>query len=68
MYMLLNVYAIGTTCFSECLIPYDNWKTLIFIQVYRYYEVSFNRHVFAFFQASVLKSLISSPLSQLSPR
>ena len=68
MYMLLNVYAIGTTCFSECLIPYDNWKTLIFIQVCRYCKVCFNRHVLAFFQASVLKSFILSPLSQLSPQ
>ena len=32
----------------------DNWKTLLFITVYRY---SSNRHVVAFFEASVLKEV-----------
>ena len=45
-------------------IPCDNWKTLFFIQIYRYQEVSYNGHVAAFFETSVLKEIrILYPLS-----
>ena len=37
--------------------PYDNWKTLFFIKIYRYPEVLFNGHVLAFFEASDLKEV-----------
>ena len=35
----------------------DNSKTLFFIQIYFYLEVSYNRHVAAFFETSVLKEV-----------
>ena len=45
-------------------IPCDNWKTLFFIQIYRYLEVCYNRHVGEFFETSVLKEVrIFYPLS-----
>ena len=45
-------------------IPYDNWKTLFFMQIYRKPVVWCNRHVVAFFEASVLKEVrILYPLS-----
>ena len=30
----------------------DNWKILLFIKVYSYSDVAFNRHVLAFFEAT----------------
>ena len=36
-------------------IPCDSWKILIFIRVYHYFEVSFNRHVAVFFPKIVLQ-------------
>ena len=45
-------------------IPYDNWKTLFFIQIYHYPEVSYNRNVAAFFETIILKEVrILYPLS-----
>ena len=38
-------------------IPCDNWKALFFIQIYHYPEVWYNRHIAAFFEASVLKEV-----------
>ena len=39
------------------LIPYDYWKALFFIKVYRYTEGFSCRHVVAFFETSVLKEI-----------
>ena len=45
-------------------IPFDNWKTLFFIQIYQYSVVWYNRHVAAFFETGVLKEVrILFPLS-----
>ena len=45
-------------------IPCDKWKSFLFIRTYRYPDVSFNRHVAAFFETSALKEVrISYPLS-----
>ena len=45
-------------------IPFDNWKKLFFVQIYRYLEICYNRHVAAFFVSSVLKEVgILDPLS-----
>ena len=38
-------------------IPYDYWKALFFIKVYRYSEGFSCRHVVAFFETSVLKEI-----------
>ena len=35
----------------------DDWKTLFFIQISRYPEVWYNRHVAAFFEKIVLKEV-----------
>ena len=53
-----SVYVIGTACFDECFfIPYDNWKTLFFTQIY-HYPKDFCKHcVAAFFEVSVLKEV-----------
>ena len=60
-----SVFIIDTTYFDECFfITCDNWKTLFFMQMYRYPEVWWNRHVGLFFETSVLKEvLILCPLS-----
>ena len=47
-------------------IPCSNWKVLFFIQIYRYPEVWYNRHIAAFFEVSVLKEVRN--LYQLSPQ
>ena len=36
-------------------IPFDNWKTLFFMQIDQYPVVCYNRHFAAFFETSVLK-------------
>ena len=36
-------------------VPCDNWKTMLFIKVYRYPEILFNRHVLVLFETSDLK-------------
>ena len=36
-------------------IPFDNWNTLFFMQIYRYPVVWYNRHVAVFFETSALK-------------
>ena len=52
-----SVYTIDTTWFNEFFfIPSDNWKTLFFIQIYRYPKVWYNRHV-----ATSLKCFKRSP-------
>ena len=39
--------------FIQC----NNWKTSIFIKVYYYAEVLFNRHILAFFETNDLKEV-----------
>ena len=40
LYGPASVYVIDATCFDECfLIPWDNWRTLFFLNVCRYFEV-----------------------------
>ena len=47
--------------------PCDNWKTLFFIQIYRYPEVWYNPGFAAFFDTSVLKEVhVLYPLSPQS--
>ena len=38
-------------------IPCDNWKTLLFIEVFHFLEANFNRHVEFFFEAKILKKV-----------
>ena len=38
-------------------IPYDNWKVLFLTNAFCYYEILFNRHVFAFFEICNLKEV-----------
>ena len=38
-------------------IPFDDWKTLFFIKVYRYSEDFSNGHVVTFFEPSVLREI-----------
>ena len=45
-------------------IPFDNWKTLFFMQIYQYPAVCYNRHFAALFETSVLKEArVLYPLS-----
>ena len=55
----LSVFIIDTTWFDECFffIACDNWKALFFMQIYRYPEVWWNRHVGLFFETSFLKEV-----------
>ena len=36
-------------------IPFDNWKRLVFMQIYQYFVVWYNRLFAAFFETSLLK-------------
>ena len=45
------------------LIPYNNWKTLLFLKVYRYSEILFNRRVATFFKPVFEKKPVFYALS-----
>ena len=44
----------------------DNWETLFVIQIYRYQQIWYNRHVTAVFEKNVLKEV--RILYSLSPK
>ena len=54
---LFSVYLLKHLAQRNHEIQCDNWKTLLFIKVYRNSEVLFNRHVLALFEISELKEV-----------
>ena len=57
-----KIFFLHFICYYYNLLRYmfiscDNWKTLLFIKVYSYPEVLFNRHVLAFYETNDLKKI-----------
>ena len=54
--LLSSARVIGTTCFDSFFVPCDNWKALLFINVYS--EFLSNHGVLAFFETSDLIKIL----------
>lgn len=61
-----QLHVVGTSCFDNYfLIPYDNWKALLFVKVYCYPDVLFNRYVLAFVEVRITYFISSILIRQL---
>ena len=60
-----SVHVIDTDLLRSMLfIPFDNWKSILFVKVFRY----FSRHIVAFFETSILKEVRILRISTISLR
>ena len=61
-----QLHVVGTSCFDNYfLVPYDNWKALLFVKVYCYPDVLFNRYFLAFVEVRITYFISSILIRQL---